>query len=142
VIALDTNVLVYAVGSPHPLAEPCRALVEAIRDRRLEATTTSAVIQEFAHVAGRRQSRRTAVGLAIDYADLLAPLLPVSEAHLRRSLRIYRDYPGLEAFDALLAATALEEGLEAILSTDARLRTVADLVVIVPGTDRFAELLG
>jgi hypothetical protein len=72
----------------------------------------------------------------------LAPLVSVGEAHLRRGLRMFKDHHDLDAFDALLAATVLEEGLDAILSADARLRSVTDLQVIVPGTDRFAELLG
>jgi uncharacterized protein len=141
-IALDTNVLLYAVGAPHPLAEPCRTLIEAIRDRRVEATTTPEVIQEFVHVAARRRPRADAVGLGTAYADLLAPLQVVGESHLRRGLRLFGQYSGLDAFDALLAATVLEEGLEAIVSADGHLRSVAGLAVIEPGTDRFRELLG
>jgi predicted nucleic acid-binding protein len=141
-IALDTNVLVYAVGAPHPLAEPCRALIEAVRDRRVEATTTPEVIQEFVHVAARRRPRPEAVGLATAYADLLSPLQVVGESHLRRGLRLFREHPDLDAFDALLAATALEEGLDAIVSADGHLRSVTGLDVIVPGSDRFRALVG
>jgi uncharacterized protein len=43
VIVLDTTVLVYAVGSEHTLRQPCRDLVQAIFDRRIEATTTVGV---------------------------------------------------------------------------------------------------
>ena len=39
-ILLDTTVLVYAKGQDHPLRDPCRELIEAIADRRIEATTT------------------------------------------------------------------------------------------------------
>ena len=31
-ILLDTNVLVYALGKPHPLREPSRRLMEAVSD--------------------------------------------------------------------------------------------------------------
>jgi hypothetical protein len=142
VIALDTNILVYAVGSPHAFAEPCQAMVAAIRDHRLEATTTPAVIQEFVHVTMRRRPLEAAIALAVDFADLLAPLVSVGEVHLRRGLRILKDHPDLEAFDALLAAVVIEESIDAVVSADARLGAVNDLQVIVPGTDRFAELLG
>ncbi|HLA15754.1 MAG TPA: type II toxin-antitoxin system VapC family toxin [Candidatus Limnocylindrales bacterium] len=141
-IVLDTNVLVYAVGGPHPLAAPCRALVEAIRDRRIEATTAPEVIQEFVHVAVRRRPRSVVVALAGAYADLLAPLQPIEEPHLRRGLRVFLDYPDLDAFDALLAGTVLEEGLDALVSADAHLQVVNGLDVIVPGTSRFDDLLG
>ncbi len=49
-ILLDTTVLVYAKGEAHPLRGPCRELIAAIADRRLDATTTVEAIQEFVHV--------------------------------------------------------------------------------------------
>jgi predicted nucleic acid-binding protein len=39
VILLDTTVLVYAKGEDHPLRDPCRELIAAVADRRIEATT-------------------------------------------------------------------------------------------------------
>ena len=43
-IVLDTTVLVYSVGSDHPLRAPCRSLIEAIGDGEIAATTTVEVI--------------------------------------------------------------------------------------------------
>lgn len=140
-IALDTNVLVYAVGSPHALAGPCRFLVEAVRDRRVLATTTAEVIQEFVHVAARRRPRSEAVDLALAYVDLLAPLQPVGEGHLRRGLRLFDEHPQLDAFDAMLAGVALEAGLDGIVSADGRLSVVRGLNVLVPGSAEFETLL-
>jgi predicted nucleic acid-binding protein len=106
VIVLDTTVLVYAVGSHHPLREPCRDLVGAIASGRLPATTTVEVLQEFAHVRARRRDREDAARLARDYLDLLAPLLVVSEADLQEGLRLYARSDRFGAFDAVLAAAA------------------------------------
>lgn len=44
-ILLDTTILVYAVGTDHHLREPCRQLLEGVRDGRLRACTTVEVIQ-------------------------------------------------------------------------------------------------
>jgi hypothetical protein len=88
VIVLDTTVLVYAVGSDHPLRAPCRELVAAMRDGRLRATTTPEVIQEFAQVRSRRRPRADAVSLAVDFAHLLAPLLIVDQDDLHAGLDI------------------------------------------------------
>lgn len=77
-IVLDTTVLVYAVGGDHPLAGPCRRLVDAIGEGRLEATTTAEVIQGFVHVRARRRTRHDAAELGRSYAELLSPLLAVS----------------------------------------------------------------
>ena len=46
-IVVDTTVLAYAVGDTHPLREPCRRLLAAHADGRIEATTTVEVIQAF-----------------------------------------------------------------------------------------------
>ena len=56
-ILLDTSVLVYAVGAEHPLREPCRAVIAAVGDGTIAATTTVEVLQEFAHVPARRRGR-------------------------------------------------------------------------------------
>ena len=69
-ILLDTTVLVYAVGDAHPLRQPCRQLVEAVRDAHLRATTTTEVIQEFAHVRSRRRPRHDAAAF---FYDLRSP---------------------------------------------------------------------
>jgi predicted nucleic acid-binding protein len=54
VIVLDTTVLVCAKGSEHAYRDPCRELIAAVADGRLQASTTAEVIQEFAHVRARR----------------------------------------------------------------------------------------
>ena len=74
-ILLDTTVLVYAKGQDHPLRDPCRELIAAVAEQRIEATTTVEVIQEFVHVRSRRTGRADAAALGRDYAELLAPLL-------------------------------------------------------------------
>src|SRR5688500_7640344 len=55
-IVLDTTVLCYTVGESHPLREPCRQLLLAQADGRVDAATTIEVIQEFVHVRARRRT--------------------------------------------------------------------------------------
>ena len=117
-IVLDTTVLVYAVGSQHPLRQPCRDLVGAVAAGRLPASTTVEVLQEFTHVRARRRGREDAVQLARDYLDVLAPLLVVGECDLQEGLRLYARSERLGAFDAVLAATAGRANAAAIISAD------------------------
>ena len=124
-ILLDTTVLVYATGAEHPLRAPCRRLVQAVADGALEATTTVEVIQEFVHVRSRRRSRGDAAELGVAYADLLAPLLPVTSADLQAGLRVYRDGVRLGAFDAVLAAAAMANSAQALVSADSAFGEVA-----------------
>jgi uncharacterized protein len=65
VILLDTTVLVYAKGEDHPLHDPCRDLIAAIADRRLDATTTVEVIQEFVSTS-ERDAGIVAMPLSLD----------------------------------------------------------------------------
>ena len=78
-IVLDTTVLVYAVGDDHALREPARAIVEAVEDGSIQATTTVEAIQELVHVRARRRGRADAAAVGRAYATLLSPLLQPSE---------------------------------------------------------------
>jgi predicted nucleic acid-binding protein len=141
VIILDTTVLVYAKGAAHPLREPCRELISAIANDELEASTTVEVIQEFVHVRAGRRERSDAVALGNDYAELLAPLLTISSEHLRRGLLLFEHTERLGAFDAVLAATALDLGASALVSADAAFASIPSLTHVVPDRTGLAKLL-
>jgi predicted nucleic acid-binding protein len=141
VIVLDTTVLVYAKGSEHPFRDPCRELIAAIADGRIEATTTVEAIQEFTHVRAQRRPRSDAAALAGDYADLLSPLISASTDHLLRGLKLFEQAPQLGAFDAVLAAIALDAGADALVSVDAAFSAVTGLRHVVPDTAGVASLL-
>jgi hypothetical protein len=141
VIVLDTTVLVYAKGAEHPLREPCRDLVAAISAGDLAATTTVEVIQEFVHVRARRRERADAVAVGRDYAELLSPLLLVESEHLERGLALFERSPQLGAFDAVLAAAALDAGATALISADGGFAKVSDLPHVTPDATGVASLL-
>jgi predicted nucleic acid-binding protein len=140
-IVLDTTVLVYAKGTAHPLRDPCRRLIAAIAERKLDATTTVEVVQEFVHVRAQRRERSDAVALGNDYADLLAPLLTVGDEHLRRGLSLFERNGRLGAFDAVLAATALEVGASALVSADGAFASIAGLPHVIPDEPGVERLL-
>ena len=118
-IVLDTTVLVYAVGGEHTLRDPARAIVEAVEDGTLRATTTVEAIQEFVHVRARRRERSDAAALGRAYATLLSPLLQPGEDDLEKGLRLFERDERLGPFDAVLAATAIAGKADALVSADA-----------------------
>ncbi|MEZ5121338.1 MAG: type II toxin-antitoxin system VapC family toxin [Solirubrobacterales bacterium] len=140
-IVVDTTVLVYAKGVDHPLRGPCRELLLAAADGRVEATTTIEVIQEFAHVRAQRRPRSDAAALARDYAELLAPLLPVTAEHLDAGLAVFERVAGLGAFDAVLAAAASAAGATALVSADAAFAALDSVAHVVPDSAGIAALL-
>ena len=140
-ILLDTTILVYAVGEEHPLRQPCRRLLAAHAEGRLEATTTIEAIQEFTHVRARRRSRSDAVRIARHYGAALRPLFTTSD-DLDRGLQLFEGHPELGAFDAVLAAVALGRGAEALISADRAFAAVPGLAWIDPASPAIERLIG
>ncbi len=140
-IVLDTTVLVYATGAEHEFRAPCRELVQAVADGRIEAVTTAEVVQEFVHVRARRRERAEAAELGAAFADLLAPLLVVTGEHLAAGLRLFRDSKLLGAFDAVLAAAALSQGASALVSAGRGFADVSGLTHLVPDPVTIRRLL-
>jgi hypothetical protein len=141
-IVVDTTVLVYAVGAEHPLRQPCRELVTAVRDGRLRATTTVEVIQEFAQVRARRRTRSDAADLAGDLAALLDPLLVVDAEDLDEGLALFARDDALGAFAAMLAATARRRGTVALVSADQAFAGVDGLPYVDPSSPDLLARLG
>jgi len=135
-IVVDTTILVYAIGSDHPLAKPCRDLVRLISIGEVHATTTPEVIQELTHVRARRRDREDAIRVARDFAALLSPLLAVTAEDLDAGLDLFARTP-LGAFDAVLAAAALRSGCELFVSADRAFAAVDGLLVGDPAAADF-----
>lgn len=140
-ILLDTTVLVYAKGQDHALREPCRELIQAIAERRIEATTTVEVVQEFVHVRARRRDRSDAAALGRDYAELLSPLLNVTAQDLTNGLALFERTQDLGAFDAVLAASAARNGISAVVSADRGFARIPEISHVVPDRDGLSTLL-
>lgn len=137
-IALDTTILVYAVGDEHPLRSPCRELVAMVRDGVVRATTTVEVVQEFAHVRSRRRPLAEAATAAEHYVRGLSPLLRLDEEDLLAGLGLFRSSPDLGPFDAVLAAAARHRGW-ALASADLAFGRVAGLGHLNPASSTFLD---
>jgi predicted nucleic acid-binding protein len=140
-IVLDTTVLVYAKGQAHPLRDPCRKLIEAIGDGRIEGRTTVEVIQEFVHVRARHRDRAEAARLGREYAALLSPLLNPSGQDLEEGLSLFGRSGSLGAFDAVLAAVATSAGASCVVSADGAFAEIPSLVHVIPDREGVAEIL-
>jgi len=141
-IVLDTPVLVYSVGGPHPLRDAARRLIATLKGRTLEATTTPDVIQEFMHVHSRRRSRGEAAAHARRWASLLTPLVPTTHEDMTAAVRLFERYERLNAFDALLIAVALRENATALVSADRAFADVPKLSFVELGSPELKRLLG
>jgi uncharacterized protein len=133
-------VLAYAVGDDHGLREPCRRILRAHGEGLLEATTTIEAIQEFTHIRARRRTRADAVGVARHYIVSLRPIMTTTE-DLNRGLELFERHPELGAFDAVLAAVAIEHGAGALVSADHAFASIPNVRWIDPATPAIELLL-
>lgn len=138
-ILLDTTILVYAVGSEHPLRDACRNLLASQAEGILDATTTIEVIQEFVHVHARRRPRSEAVAVARDYVKALSPFATTIE-DLTSGLDLFDSHSGLGAFDSVLAAVALARRAT-LVSADHSFAAVPGLKWIDPQTPAVEALV-
>jgi uncharacterized protein len=116
--------------------------VQAVAAAKIKATTTVETVQEFVHVRSRRRPREDACDLGIAYVELLSPLLSPGRAELEEGLRLFRASDRLGAFDAVLAASALLAGAQALVSADSAFADLSGLVFVNPADPQALARLG
>jgi predicted nucleic acid-binding protein len=138
----DTNVLVYAVGAPHPYREACRAIVARQGDGVLSGEVTSVVIAEFAHQRFRQVRDRQEASVAARQVGAAFRVHALGEGDAELALDLFAGSQSLDAFDALLAATALNRGVDVVLSADRAFDAVEGIERVDPLDERAVESLG
>lgn len=139
-IVLDTNVLVYAVGTEHPLRSRCRRLLAAQRTGRIELATTLSVLDEFVHVRSRRRPRTDAVSLARLFSETLT-ILDATVEDFDHGLELFQAHRRLGSVDSGLAAVAMGCDAEALVSADRAFTEIRGLRHVDPATPALDALL-
>ncbi len=100
-IFVDANVLMYAVGRPHPLREEARSFFERALARRDALVTSAEVLQELLH-AYLPVGRLETLDAALQLADSCIPIVwPVDAEDVRFARLLVKRHPGLGARDLL-----------------------------------------
>lgn len=115
---LDTNILMYAAGAPHPLRDPCRQALQRAVDQRVSLMTDAEVLQEILHryFAIRRPDAAAAVYRSA--VDLCDEVVPITEKDTARALELLRTHAALTPRDAIHVATMEAAGVRRVLSAD------------------------
>lgn len=119
-IFVDTNVFMYAVGGPHPLREPARALLQVRVRERAPLATSAEVLQELMHAylpVGRLSTLDAALRLARD----LTQLWPVTAQDVQDARALQPRHPGLSPRDLLHLAVCARHGVRDLLTYDRQL---------------------
>lgn len=115
-VFIDSPVVLYALGKPHPLREPCRAVLAAAQRGELELHASVELVQEVTFHRLRTGGVEHAVGIGRLLLEACV-LYPVTREVMARSLDLIERSP-VRGRDALHAATALEHGFTEIVTTD------------------------
>lgn len=124
-ILLDSNVLIYATGSAHPMRDAAVALLGCAHEGHMRVTPR--VLEEFAHVYARRgRPRPGAVELVGEWSAALGPVEHASEEDLAVGFDLWASHDRLDLADAVLSAIALRHGAQ-LVSADAAFADVVGL---------------
>ena len=123
---VDTNVIMYAVGGPHPLRQEARAFFEDAVRHRTPLVTSAEVLQELLHAylpVDRLATLDAALALV---AGTVAEVWPVEpeDVHLARDLA--PRYPALTARDLVHLASCTRRGVRRIRTFDRALSSVSE----------------
>jgi predicted nucleic acid-binding protein len=130
-VFVDTSVIMYAAGSDHPYRSSCQQVLAHISDARLDAVTSTEVVQEILHrfARGRRETGRL---MAQGVLDLFGDLLPVDCPTIAGAVARFAGAPELSARDVLHVATCMVNGISEIVSLDSGFDVVTEVQRIAP----------
>lgn len=128
----DTNIFLYAVGADHPYREPCRAILTLAREKSLAGDASIELIHEFAHLRMRRSGDiRRSLAEAEDVASICR-LHDFERRDLGMALQLIRRHQLPDFRDGIFAATALNRGIDVVLSADSGFDVVDSLERVDP----------
>lgn len=117
-VFIDSNIPMYVAGREHANRDPSRRFLHRVRDGKVEACTSTEVLQEILY----RYSSLGRLDLAREVYDLFVEICPVvlavTLADTDRARDLLCSASGLSARDALHAAVMLNHEVEWIATFD------------------------
>jgi hypothetical protein len=115
---IDSNIPMYARGAEHPLKAPCVAVLSQLARGQVAGIVSVEVIQEIVHRYTSIGRRDLAQQVVDRFLVVVPAVLPVTPADMRLMLTYLAEFPGLSARDLLHVAVMVNNGIQAIISTD------------------------
>ena len=115
---VDTNVFVYAVGSPHPLQEEAWNFLETSHETDTQLFTSAEVVQELMHVflpVGRYRSFDAAMELIDDFA---IEVWSLEQEDVLLARQLHEQHPDLSARDLCHLASCRRRGIGELMTFD------------------------
>ncbi len=117
-IFLDSNVLVYLIGAPHPNRDLAVAAIDRLVRSGERMVTSAEVMQELLHLFSRRPASAALQQALNALRGLADEIYPVEAEDVDRAHAVWRAHAGLSSRDALHVAVMQRRGVRRILSYD------------------------
>ena len=126
---VDTNLVMYAVGRPHPLQGAARDALRNAYANRTPLYTSAEVLQELAHAylsVGRKSDFDAAIALL---SNLEVTIWDLTGDDVLLAAELYAAHPNLSARDLCHLAVCIRHNADRIMTFDQRLADAAALLV-------------
>lgn len=124
-IFVDTNLVMYAVGRPHPLRDPAREFFVAANRNGTPLCTSAEVLQELMHAylpAARIDTLDAAMALIRRFQ---VEVWPLEEEDVTLARQLHEQYSGLSPRDLCHLASCRRRGVSEIKTFDHALGAVS-----------------
>lgn len=115
---IDTNIIMYALGKPHSLKEPCRDILQKIVQDRINANIDVEVLQELLYVYDSRGERRKGLKILKENLIIFPHPFTVGRNDIAKAADLMSKHSILSPRDAIHGAVVINSNLEGIISTD------------------------
>jgi hypothetical protein len=132
VIFLDANIIMYAIGKEHPLRNPCRKILEQIKNGTIEVVSCTEVIQEILYRYFSLKMPEIAKEASLAVKTICSQIYPVTIEETGLALELLLNNPSIGTRDAIHAATMMNHGINRILSTDSHFDSIAGIERVQP----------
>jgi hypothetical protein len=108
----------YAVGRPSQYRDPCRRILEALTEGKLQGIIDTEVLQEIAYRYYYIGRFKQAPQLIRDFATLISRVCAVEFIDIAKMIELSQSYPEISPRDLIHVATATRNNVDGILSVD------------------------
>ena len=129
---LDTNIPMYAVGSPSPYKAPCVRLLESVAKGRVDAVTDVEVFQEIIYRYHALKRPEACLDVSFYFRRCVPNVWPVLWDDIELTLKLLHRYKELKPRDALHGAVMLNHGITRICSADSDFDRIKEIERIDP----------
>ncbi len=132
ILFIDANLIMYSMGGPHPLREPCKKFLEKIKSREILGVTNTEVLQEILYRYFSIERRTLGEMAYQSIIEFCTDIFPVRVMDTDKALEILNRIKGITSRDAIHAATMIHNGIKEIVSTDPHFDLIHEIKRIDP----------